>query len=133
MGKDGRTESGRRHGSAPRVECIVPILRVENLAASVRYYRDILGFTLDWGDAEGADMVSVSRNGQAIMLCQGAQGQPGTWIWIGVEDIAPLYGPPAQGCSVPAAADAATLGLRDAGRRSRRARAAVRVRAGDMT
>jgi catechol 2,3-dioxygenase-like lactoylglutathione lyase family enzyme len=91
MGKDGRTESGPRHGSAPRVECIVPILRVENLAASVRYYRDILGFTLDWGDAEGADMVSVSRNGQAIMLCQGAQGQPGTWIWIGVEDIAPLY------------------------------------------
>jgi catechol 2,3-dioxygenase-like lactoylglutathione lyase family enzyme len=69
----------------------VPILRVENLAASVRYYRDIPGFTLDWGDAEGADMVSVSRNGQAIMLCQGAQGQPGTWIWIGVEDIAPLY------------------------------------------
>jgi hypothetical protein len=27
----------------------------------------------------------------AIMLCQGAQGHLGTWIGIGVEDIAPLF------------------------------------------
>jgi predicted enzyme related to lactoylglutathione lyase len=84
-------ESSPQHGIAPQVECIVPILRVGNLAASVRYYRDVLGFTLDWGDADGAEMVSVSRNGHAIMLCQGAQGQPGTWVWIGVDDIAPLF------------------------------------------
>ena len=25
------------------------------------------------------------------MLCQGDQGQPGTWIWIGVEDVDPLF------------------------------------------
>jgi predicted enzyme related to lactoylglutathione lyase len=25
------------------------------------------------------------------MLCQGAQGCPGTWVWIGVDDIEPLY------------------------------------------
>ena len=36
-------------------------------------------------------MASVSRNGHAIMLCQQGQGQPGTWIWIGVDDIAPLF------------------------------------------
>jgi len=84
-------ESTPRRGSAPLVECIVPILRVKSLAASVRYYREVLGFSLDWGDAETDSMVSVSQNGQAIMLCQGAQGQPGTWIWIGVDDIAPLF------------------------------------------
>jgi len=77
--------------TAPHIECIVPILRVENLAASARYYRDVLGFSLDWGDAETDDMVSVSRNDHAIMLCQGGQGQPGTWIWIGVDDIVPLF------------------------------------------
>jgi predicted enzyme related to lactoylglutathione lyase len=33
----------------------------------------------------------VARSGHAIMLCQGAQGQPGTWIWIGVDDIDPLF------------------------------------------
>jgi catechol 2,3-dioxygenase-like lactoylglutathione lyase family enzyme len=73
------------------VECIVPILRVASLPASVRYYRDVLGFQLDWGDPEGAEMVSVSRSNHAIMLCQGGQGQPGTWIWIGVDDIDPLF------------------------------------------
>lgn len=84
-------KSAPQRGSATQVECIVPILRVASLAASVRYYRDVLGFAVDWGDAEADDMVSVSRNGQAIMLCQGAQGQPGTWIWIGVDNIAPLF------------------------------------------
>ena len=82
-------ESGSTAGVA--IECIVPILRVTSLPASVRYFRDVLGFQLDWGDPESADMASVSRSGHAIMLCQGAQGQLGTWIWIGVEDIDPLF------------------------------------------
>jgi catechol 2,3-dioxygenase-like lactoylglutathione lyase family enzyme len=73
------------------VECIVPILRVTSLPASLRYYVQVLGFRLDWGDQDGSDMASVSRGGHAIMLCQGAQGQLGTWIWIGVEDIDPLF------------------------------------------
>ncbi len=85
--------SGREAGDAARVEveCIVPILRVTSLAASVRYYTDILGFHVDWGDPERTDMASVSRSGHAIMLCQGTQRQLGTWIWIGVEDIDPLF------------------------------------------
>jgi len=74
-----------------KVECIVPILRVADLPASLRYYREILGFQSDWGDEDGSQMASVSRSGQAIMLCQGAQGHAGTWIWIGVEDVDPLF------------------------------------------
>ncbi len=73
------------------VECIVPILRVSSLAASLRYYVQVLGFGLDWGGQDGSDIASVSLDGHAIMLCQGAQGRPGTWIWVGVEDIDPLY------------------------------------------
>ena len=82
---------GHREPAGVEFECIVPILRVTSLAASVRYYREVLGFRLDWGDPEGTDMASVSRSGHAIMLCQGGQGQRGTWIWIGVEDIDPLF------------------------------------------
>lgn len=82
---------GSEEAAKVEVECIVPILRVRSLPASLRYYREILGFQLDWGDPDGADMASVSRDGHAIMLCQGAQGQPGTWIWIGVGDIEPLF------------------------------------------
>jgi len=65
------------------IENVTPILRVENLEASRRYYIQTLGFSLDW-DADG--MISVSRDGTPIMLCEGAQGQPGTWLWIGVDD-----------------------------------------------
>jgi predicted lactoylglutathione lyase len=73
------------------VECIIPILNVKSLAASNRFYEDVLGFTVDWGGDDASEMAAVSRNGHAIMLCQGAQGQPGTWLWIGVADIAPLF------------------------------------------
>jgi catechol 2,3-dioxygenase-like lactoylglutathione lyase family enzyme len=80
-----------RVGAAIGVECIVPILRVNSVAASIRYYVDVLGFKVDWSSDEGSSIASVSCDGQAIMLCQGEQGQPGTWIWIGVEDIEPLF------------------------------------------
>ena len=65
------------------IENVTPILRVEDLEASRRYYIQTLGFSLDW-DACG--MISVSRDRASIMLCEGEQGQPGTWLWIGVED-----------------------------------------------
>jgi catechol 2,3-dioxygenase-like lactoylglutathione lyase family enzyme len=73
------------------VECIIPILRVASLPASIRYYVDVLGFIADWGDEAGSEMASVSRNGHSIMLGHNQQGQPGTWVWIGVGDIAPLF------------------------------------------
>ena len=65
------------------VENVMPILRVENIAKSRRYYMQTPGFSLDW-DADG--MISESRDGKSIMLCEREQGQPGTWLWIGVED-----------------------------------------------
>jgi len=73
------------------VECIIPILRVESVAASIRFYVDVLGFKVDWGGEHESTFASVSRDHRAIMLCEGDQGQPGTWIWIGVEDIEPLF------------------------------------------
>jgi catechol 2,3-dioxygenase-like lactoylglutathione lyase family enzyme len=72
-------------------ECIIPILNVRSLAASLRFYVDTLGFVIDWGGEDGSFMASVSRDGKSIMLCEGSQGHSGTWIWIGVEDIHPLF------------------------------------------
>ena len=73
---------------APRVECVIPILRVADLRASLRWYQSTLAFSIDW-DSPG--MASVSRDGRAIMLSQGDQGHLGGWVWIGVDDIAPLF------------------------------------------
>ena len=33
----------------------------------------------------------MSRDGAGIYLCQGAQGVPGTWVWVGMGDVAKLY------------------------------------------
>ncbi|HUR95467.1 MAG TPA: glyoxalase superfamily protein [Gemmatimonadales bacterium] len=74
----------------PAFECITPILNVASIPASVGYYTDVLGFHLDWAAGEPPTMVSVSRDGHAIMLCAGDQGQAGTWVWIGVHDVEPL-------------------------------------------
>ncbi len=72
-----------------RFEGSSPILNVAEMPRSVRYYVDVLGFkNADWGTD---DFTSVNRDGAGIYLCQGGQGQPGTWVWIGVEDVAALY------------------------------------------
>ncbi len=72
-----------------RFEHADPILRVASMARSLRYYIDVLGFTnADWG---GNDFTCVSRDGASIYLCERDQGQPGTWVWVGVEDVAALY------------------------------------------
>ncbi len=66
-----------------------PILRVADMAESLRYYIDVLGFAnAEWG---GDDFTCVTRDGASIYLSQGDQGQPGTWVWLGVSDVAVLH------------------------------------------
>lgn len=73
-----------------QIECIIPILSVKNVRASVEFYRDVLGSAQDWMVQSG-QIASVSRDSCSIMLSQGEQGHPGTWVWVGVEDIEKLY------------------------------------------
>ena len=75
--------------SRTRFEHANPILRVEDMARSIRYYTEVLGFAREgWS---GDDFGCLTRDGAAIYLSQGEQGAPGTWVWIGVEDVAALY------------------------------------------
>ncbi len=78
--------SGTEDVMAPvaRIENVIPILRVRSLQASIDYYLSVLGFEVDW-HVPGS-IASVSRDGHSIMLCEGEQGNPGTWVWIGVDD-----------------------------------------------
>jgi catechol 2,3-dioxygenase-like lactoylglutathione lyase family enzyme len=72
-----------------RFECANPILSVSDMARSVRYYVDVLGFTnAEWG---GDDFTCVTRDDAAIYLSEGDQGHAGTWVWVGVEDVSALY------------------------------------------
>jgi catechol 2,3-dioxygenase-like lactoylglutathione lyase family enzyme len=65
-----------------------PIFRVADLAASLAYYIEILGFTQDWGDA---GLVAVSRDRCTIFLTVWEQGCRGTWVWLGVDDVGVLH------------------------------------------
>ena len=72
-----------------RFECANPILNVSDMTRSLRYYVDVLGFTnAEWG---GDDFTLVTRDGAGIYLSEGDQGHSGTWVWIGVEDVAALH------------------------------------------
>ena len=69
-------------------EGVNPILRVGNLAASLEYYVQKLGFKVDW---QGPFFASVSRGRCHLFLSQGDQGHLGSWVWIGVEDAEALF------------------------------------------
>ena len=69
-------------------EGVTPILRVRSLAASVDYYVQKLGFKIDW---QAPFFASVSRGRCHIFLSEGDQGNPGGWVWIGVEDAGALF------------------------------------------
>ena len=59
------------------------------MARSLRYYVDVLGFAnAGWGSDE---FTCVTRDEAGIYLSEGDQGQPGTWVWVGVEDVELLY------------------------------------------
>ena len=66
-------------------EGIAPILRVQDVLASIGYYVNALGFTVDW---ESPIVASVSRDRAHLFLSEGDQGNPGSWVWIGVTDAA---------------------------------------------
>ncbi|MGA2185537.1 MAG: glyoxalase superfamily protein [Bryobacteraceae bacterium] len=72
-----------------RFEGSQPILRVEDMNTSVRFYVDLLGFqNVSWGTEE---FTSISRDKAAIYLCQRGQGRGGAWVWIGAEDVEELH------------------------------------------
>lgn len=65
-----------------------PIFPVKDLAASLAYYTEKLGFEHDWGER---GIASASRGDCRILLTEWVQGQPGSWVWIGVDDAGALH------------------------------------------
>lgn len=81
---------GYRRG-VPILHRVEPILNVHDVAASLDYYVDRLGFTCTFTWGEPATFAGVARDGAALMLCQDGQGQPGTWLSIWVDDVDSLH------------------------------------------
>ena len=66
----------------------IPILRVASLERSIAYYVAQLGFAMEW---QSGGVASVRRDRTAVMLCEGDQGQSGTWLWISTSNVDALY------------------------------------------
>jgi uncharacterized glyoxalase superfamily protein PhnB len=76
------------HNVGTHFENVSPILSVADIEASLKYYIEVLGFTVNW---HVPGFASVGRGHCNIMLCEGEQGHPGTWVWIGVGDADAVY------------------------------------------
>jgi len=64
------------------------VLRVRDATASRDYYVQALGFSVDF---QSEDFVSVSRGRCHLFLCEGDQGNLGSWVWIDGKDVDALY------------------------------------------
>jgi catechol 2,3-dioxygenase-like lactoylglutathione lyase family enzyme len=69
----------------------IPIFNVGDLRESQRYYRDVLGFSVDWEDGDPPEFGAVSRGDAIIFMCQGCQGHPGGWIMVFSRDVDALH------------------------------------------
>jgi catechol 2,3-dioxygenase-like lactoylglutathione lyase family enzyme len=69
----------------------IPIFNVSSLRASQSYYRDVLGFSVDWEDGDPPDFGAVSRGHAIVFMCQGCQGHPGAWIMVFTPDVDRLH------------------------------------------
>jgi catechol 2,3-dioxygenase-like lactoylglutathione lyase family enzyme len=84
-------EAARECAHDSELSCPRPIFNVRSLRASQSYYRDQLGFKVDWEYGDPPDFGSVSRAQGVIFLCQGCQGSPGAWTMIFAQDVDRLH------------------------------------------
>jgi len=74
-----------------RITATNPILCVRDVGASIRYYVEQLGFSLQFSWGEPLSFAGVQRDGFEVMLCLDGQGQPGTWFTVWVDDVDALH------------------------------------------
>jgi catechol 2,3-dioxygenase-like lactoylglutathione lyase family enzyme len=73
------------------IENTIPVLACRDVAASVHFYCEKLGFQLDWqGSGQPPQIASVSHAGHAIMLQRRDPIHAGC-VWIGVDGMAELW------------------------------------------
>ena len=69
----------------------IPVLRIFDVAVAYEFYRDYLGFTVDWEHRFSADLplyTQVSRSSAKLHLSEHhGDGTPGTVVWIAVGDV----------------------------------------------
>lgn len=73
------------------LSCPVPIFNVKDLRASQRYYRDTLGFKVEWDYGDPPDFGAVKRGAMVIFQCENCQSGPGAWAMTFTKDVDQLH------------------------------------------
>jgi catechol 2,3-dioxygenase-like lactoylglutathione lyase family enzyme/GNAT superfamily N-acetyltransferase len=68
-----------------------PILFSSDLARSLRYYTEFLGFERKWDWGSPPTFGGVGKDGVDLFFCENGQGNPGTWICILVSNVDEYY------------------------------------------
>ncbi|MFG3518858.1 glyoxalase superfamily protein [Nocardia nova] len=79
------------HSDAIGFAAPIPVLRIYDVGLAYEFYRDFLGFTVDWEHRFGANFplyAQVSRAAARLHLSEHhGDGTPGSVVWIAVDDI----------------------------------------------
>src|SRR6476646_7615167 len=79
---------------APRLTCAEPILAVRDVAATTRYYRDVLDFTDVWLWGEPPSHGGANRDGVQLQFTLNpalAETAEGRQVYLGVRHVEALY------------------------------------------
>lgn len=76
-----------------KIESVSPILTVNDLAESIGFFRDALGFDLAWSWGEPPDIAAMCRDNVEITLTQrtGAKPSGTAHVYLGVSGIDEYY------------------------------------------
>ncbi len=69
----------------------VPILYSSNVANSLTFYTEVLEFENKWAWDDPPSFGGVSKDCVEIFFCEKAQGHPGTWLSVFVDDVDEYY------------------------------------------
>jgi catechol 2,3-dioxygenase-like lactoylglutathione lyase family enzyme len=81
----------RRCTKGAEMTCGRPIVRVTSLKASQAYYRDKLGFKVDWDHGDPPDFGSVSRGDYVLFMCEQCQSAAGAWSMTFMTNVDKFY------------------------------------------
>jgi len=74
-----------------KIESVIPILYSDDVARSIKYYTEVLGFEEHWTWDEPPTFGGVVDGDTTIFFCKGNQGHKGTWLAINVNNVDEYY------------------------------------------
>ena len=86
----------RRAGAAhdaPVLRTVSPILPVADVAASIRFYREVLGFRIGWTWGDPPTVASVCRDQVELMLERTGEGRPASTakVYLTTSGVQPFH------------------------------------------